>query len=223
MSLPAGTARFRRPSPAMAAGALGGLVVLSAAALLPLFLLSHEHTDVVTPLVIGLPAGAVGWLVARRQPRNPVGWLLLASTACLLLGTDGGLYALLDYRLGHSLPLGPVGLVLYQFWGPGISLLGLVILLFPDGRLPSAWWRLLWAYVAINAFSVVALGVATAGALMAHPVRVNADGGLVATDNPSGWYGAIQSVTLLLAGLLSLCFVGRQVLIWGRSSCLVSV
>jgi hypothetical protein len=214
---PAG-ARFRRPSPATWAGLLGGLVALSAAALLPLFLLTHERTDVVTPLVIGLPAGAVGVLVARRQPRNPLGWLFLGITACLLLGTDGGLYAVLDYRLGRSLPFGPVGLVLYQLWGPGIFLFGLVILLFPDGRLPSAWWRrMLWGYVALYAFVVVTLGVATVGA-MTGPFRVDADGGLVATDDPGGWYGAVQGVTLLLAALFWLCFIGRQVLSWRRSS-----
>lgn len=57
-------------------------------------------------VVLGLPAAAVGVLVARRQPRNPLDWSLLASAASLVLSTDGGLYVLLDYRLGGGLPIG---------------------------------------------------------------------------------------------------------------------
>jgi hypothetical protein len=34
-----------------------------------------------------------------------------------------------------------VGLALGQLWGSGLLLLLVVILLFPDGRLPSGFWR----------------------------------------------------------------------------------
>jgi peptidoglycan/LPS O-acetylase OafA/YrhL len=48
----------------------------------------------------------VGVIVARRQPRNPIGWILLISIALLLFSTAVGSYAALYYRLGHhELPL----------------------------------------------------------------------------------------------------------------------
>jgi hypothetical protein len=76
-------------------------------------------------------------------------------------GTDGGAYAWLSYRHGHHLPLGPVALVLDQIWGPSLELLVVVVLLFPDGRLPSRWWR--WAlrvYGALFAAELAATAVA---------------------------------------------------------------
>ena len=81
-------------------------------------------------------------VVARRQPRNPIGWLFLVVAACLILGTDGSDYALLAYRPGRHLPFGPAALVLGELWGQGLELLIVVVLLFPDGRLSSRFWRL---------------------------------------------------------------------------------
>lgn len=90
--------------------------------------------------------------------------------------------------------------MLYELWVPGLLLLGLVILLFPSGRLESRFWRwVLRAYLAIYAFYIVALAVATAGALASHPLHVDSSGGLAATDNPYGWFAAVQSVTLVAA------------------------
>jgi len=126
---------LRMPSPATWAGVLGGLVALSAAALLPLFILGHEQSDVVTPLVISLPTAAVGLLVARRQPRNPLGWLLLAISACLVLSEDGGLYAILDYRLGRGLPSAGGGAALSAL-GPGPLPVRAGDPVFPDGGSP---------------------------------------------------------------------------------------
>ena len=54
---------------------------------------------------------------------------------------DSGLYNLLNYRLGHQLPFAPVVLLLYHVSEPIVGLIPLVILLFPDGRLPSPRWR----------------------------------------------------------------------------------
>jgi hypothetical protein len=136
-------ARVGRVSPATWAAVLGGLVAVSAAAMIPLSLLSHQYFNGAVPLVIGGPGAVVGILIARRQPGHPIGWLLLVIAGCLFLATDGGDYALLAYHLGHHLPLGPLALVLDELWIPGLLLLFVVILLFPDGRLPSRFWR--WA------------------------------------------------------------------------------
>src|SRR6266851_3012623 len=211
--------RYRVASPATWVILLGGLAALSFVAVIPLALLAHQEFNGLVALVIGVPCAGVGVLVARRQPRNPIGWLFLVIAGCLFLGTDGSDYAFLGYRLGHHLPLGPVALALGQLWGPGILLLFVVILVFPDGRLPSAFWRrALWVYGAIYAVLLTATAVATAGALLAHPIRVDSSGGLSAVNTPVGWYKAFQAPASIALIVLSLFFIGRQVLSWRRSS-----
>jgi hypothetical protein len=211
--------RFRVASPATWIILLGGLAALSFVAMIPLTLMAHQLFNGLVALVIGVPCAVVGALVARRQPRNPIGWLFLVIAACLFLSTDGPDYAFLGYRLGHHLPLSAAGLALGQVWGPGLLLLFVVILLFPDGRLPSEFWRrALWAYCAIYAVLLVATAVATAGALVAHPIRIDSNGGLSAVDTPTDWYKAVQGPAIIMLIVLSLCFIGRQVLSWRRSS-----
>jgi hypothetical protein len=216
----AGTARrFRLASPATWVILLGGLAAVSFAAMIPLSFLSGQLFSGAIPLVIGVPCTGVGILVARRQPGNPIGWLFLVTAACLFLSTDGPDYALLAYRLGHHLPLGPVGLVLSQLWGSGLLLLFVVILLFPDGRLPPGFWRwTLRVFCAVYAVLQVATAVAAADALAAHPIRVDANGGLSAVDTPAGWFSLVQGAAIVVLIVLSLCFVARQALSWRRAS-----
>ena len=192
---------------------------MSALVGIPLTLLSHQLFNGVLALVLGVPCAGTGMVVARRQPRNPIGWLFLVTAACLFLSTDGADYALLTYRLGHHLPLGPLGLVLDQLWGPGLVLLFVVILLFPDGRLPSRFWRAtLWVFGTVYALLEVATAVAIAAAIAAHPIRVDSNGGLSALDTPAGWYNLVEGSAIVVLIGLSLCFVGRQALSWRRAS-----
>ena len=100
-------AGFVLASPATWAAVLGGLLAVSTVAMLPLTLLANQVFDGLVALVIGVPCAGVGVVVARRQPRNPIGWLFLVIAACLILGTDGSDYALVAYRPGRHLPLGP--------------------------------------------------------------------------------------------------------------------
>jgi hypothetical protein len=60
--------------------------------------------------------------------------------------------------------------------------------------------------------------VATADAIAAHPIRVDASGGLSAVDTPAGWYNLVQGSAIVVLIVLSLCFVGRQVLSWRHAS-----
>ena len=209
----------RRPSPGAVVGVLAIVLGLCTVAMVVLSVLSHQEFNGLVALAIGLPSGIVGLLVARRQPANPLGWLLIAVAICMIAGTDGPDYALLRYHLGYHLPFGLAAVVLGQVWGLGIELLPLIVLLFPDGKLRSAWWRgALWAYVSVYALGIASLGVATAVAVIAHPLQVDSNGGLRATDQATGWYAAVSNLLLLLVLLLSLAFVARQVLSWRRSS-----
>ncbi len=213
-------ARTGWTAPAVCLAVLCGLVVLSTVALVPLSVVAHQNVNGAIALVIGLPAAAVGAIAARRLPRNPVAWLLLAIGICLILATGGSDYALLAYRLGpRHLPLGPLALWMNQLWGPAIELLGLVILLFPDGRLASRPWRwVLGAYCTIFGLELIALTVATARAVGGAGMHVDATGGLTATDNPHGWYALVDHMGLLALLAFIVASIARQALSWRRSA-----
>jgi hypothetical protein len=198
---------------------LGVLVVASFAVAVPLTVLSGQVFNALVAAAIGVPCAAVGWLVTRRQPGNPIGWLFLVTGVFMFLSTAGGDYGYYVYRLGHHLPLGAAGSALSQFWGLSLVLLGADVLLFPDGRLASRWWR--WAlriYALAFALLVLATCVAIAGALAAHPIRVDNSGGLAAVDNPVGWFNVVQGPLGAVTIGLSLAFIARQALSWRRSS-----
>jgi MFS family permease len=206
----------RRPS---AAALSGGALLLLAAVLVALSFLARQPGYPLQPIIIAIPTAAVGVLVARRQPRNPNGWLLLGIAAALLLSTGAGAYSLLVYHLGRDLPLGPIGLVLYQLWSPAVALFLLVILLFPDGHLPAPRWRwAVWAYSLLCAGYLALLIAVAVDAINGHRIRVDGYGGLTVVDYPAGRLAVAQDIILGLALLLGISFAARQLLSWRQSS-----
>jgi len=122
--------------------------------------------------------GGVGALVASRKPRDPVGWILLASASLVALSVSGEDYVRLSVTaFGGALPLTVATAWLESLtFGPAIILLaGVMPLYFPDGRLPSGRWR--WV-VWIAALGIV-VGIVQ-GAVAAGPL---ANTGI---DNPIG-------------------------------------
>jgi hypothetical protein len=60
------------------------------------------------PVWFSAAFGLVGFVVAARKPRNPLGWVILAVAGCFALSQDASFYVVASYRLRHGgLPLGP--------------------------------------------------------------------------------------------------------------------
>jgi hypothetical protein len=147
-------------------------------------------------LVSFLAFPIVGALIASRHPKNPVGWICLAI----------GLFWMLIF-LGDSIPgTGPypvtIAALTQATWIPPVGLLGIyLILLFPDGKLPSRRWRPL-AWLSGVVMVLASLGITFApGPLEGHP-GVRNPFGLEALGHP--WVATAVFIVLLL---LPLCMV----------------
>src|SRR5271169_6615253 len=200
-----------------AAAVLVVVAVLLAAASAPLYALTHQNWQLNggQNIAVAVLFSAVGFVIVRRQPRNAIGWILLTAPAALqLLPADAASYALLAYRLGHRLPFGAVALLLEYSWAPASVLLGLAILLFPDGRLPSPRWRpVLWSYLAVVGCYAGDTYALAATAVAARHVRVDSGGGLTAISSATFYWLVFPVIAAFL-----LSFVVAQVLSWRRSS-----
>jgi two-component system, NarL family, sensor kinase len=93
--------------------------------------------------VVFLSVPLVGAGIVRGEPRNPVGWIVLASGCFLPLATAAYLYARAVFEERADLPAASwVGWLDGWPWIPAVAVIPTVgLLLFPNGRLPSRRWR----------------------------------------------------------------------------------
>jgi hypothetical protein len=212
--------------PTLAAG-VGCVIVALAVVYYWLASLAHQltprHGLVAGTLVVAF--GTVGVVVARRQPRNRLGWILLGLLVLVGLGGIAESYAVLDYRAGHhGLPLGPVAVVLAnsaQFLG--LLVAPVIILLFPDGQLPGPQWRwVLWAYAGFGACLVMLDAAPAIAAAAGHDIRLDSSGNLTSSGHLPGWAANppawLDTVIVLGFAGIALSMVGRQVLSWRQAT-----
>ena len=150
---------------------------------------------VIFPVLFGVP----GALIAAHRPRHPVGWLML------FVGASFAMSALLNQLLAAGEPPGAEWLAWWVGRG-GAALLvpatGLLLLLLPDGHLPSRRWR-----HPVRALVGLQLAVLTIGSLTAGPAALDETvigaGGL---DNPVGFLPASwnAAITAMIDPLLTL-------------------
>jgi len=176
----------------------------------------------VSLLTIVLVTGVVGLVVAGHQPRNPIGWLLAGEAVFMLLSVAGGSYANLVYRLGHRdlAFAGPLALVLNQLFSYLLIGFPLVILLFPDGRLPSRRWRtVVRIYLAVTTAAVAGTSLAVLILVAGHHVDLQASGNLASLGHfGTAWVIPATQVFFLTVGAFWLAAVARQALSWRRSA-----
>ena len=100
----------------------------------------------------------VGALIAYRQPRNRVAWLCLAFALIWSLWTAAEAALQLEMASPGTWSNPELLAALsYPLWVPGVGLIAYLLLLFPNGKLPSPRWKILsWTLTA----SMALLGIA---------------------------------------------------------------
>jgi hypothetical protein len=128
----------------------------------------------------------VGAFIASSRPKNPIGWIICATTLIWALSgfaIEYGVYSLITAP--GSLPLG-VFVSLIGGVGRAIGwflILTFLLLLFPNGHLPSSRWRpLAWLIISLLAAYPITL-------LLDPTPFINVDPRLAGVQNPLGISG----------------------------------
>jgi hypothetical protein len=163
-----------------------------------------EFLDGLPFVFVLIAALAVGWLLAVRLPRNPLGWLLIAIPTLFTIGGATSALAELLYPVAPLVStwlyvlFGSEGVDNWSWVPPVWLLLCQLPLRFPTGRLPSPRWR------AFQWFSIGALIVCSTTILLDTP---EATPGIPNPVHLEG-VGGQPAVVLLAFGSLGVAFIG---------------
>ena len=128
--------------------------------------------------LVDVSTAIAGGLIIARQPKNAIGWMLIFIGLAGLITSDAQLYSVLANTVHHKTLLGgtfSAWLGSWLFDPPFALLVTLVLLLFPDGRLPSPRWRPV-AWLSAAAVLVATVGLALGAVPRSSTLVVNADG-----------------------------------------------
>jgi hypothetical protein len=164
--------------------------------------------DLILVMLAYLGIGAVGVLVATRNPDNAIGWLLLAIAGGTAIGNFGQAYGAYGVRTGPGTLPGAVYAAWLgsAAWPVAIGLVLFVLQLFPDGKPLSRRWRaLVWS---------TACGLALVAAqFLFNPGKLDAGRGIQNPFGPS-WAkapafvaGGVGSALLMVSFLLAVLSV----------------
>ncbi|MGH2595677.1 MAG: sensor histidine kinase [Actinomycetota bacterium] len=151
-----------------------------------------------------------GALLVARVPRNPIGWIVIwIGFFQMANALTNGYEGLALNRPGPPLPLGEIAAWASQWtWVPSVGLLvTFLLLLFPDGHLPSPRWRIVaWT-------AGVAIGVEVI-AFMAEfwPLRHE-----IFTDPNTSPSGAVSVGAVIVVSVTAICSVASVVVRYRRS------
>jgi signal transduction histidine kinase len=196
--------------------ALALLLVLAAIAL---YLIGGPNEGLKTEDLVFLPVvlltilgySTVGAILASRNTRNPMGWIMLTVGLAFALAQATETYA--KYTLEIDPGVLPFGAVAAWFgtWDYAVAFSALLVLalLYPSGRVVSPRWRVvLWTVVASASVASVgtalapgSLGVET-GFAVANPFGLESIGPILGLVAGIGWIGLLASIPVSIASLV---------------------
>jgi signal transduction histidine kinase len=153
----------------------------------------------------------VGAILASRNPRSPMGWIMLTVGLAFALAQATESYA--KYTLEIDPGVLPFGAVAAWFgtWDYAVAFSALLVLalLYPSGRVVSPRWRAV-PWIVVASASIAAVGTALApgslevetGFAVTNPFGLDAVSPIVAITGGIGWIGLLASVPVSIASLV---------------------
>jgi signal transduction histidine kinase len=160
-------------------------------------------------LILALTFASVGAIVARRVPENGIGWIFLGTGLANSVQLLSWQYADVGLHATHSLPGAPGAAVFNTVIGEATAgLLGLSLLLFPDGRLPSRRWRPALASLLVGMALLVLAGTLRPGAYaepfaqVSNPFGLAGARGAMDAVDFAGWLFVLAGIGLGAAAMV---------------------
>jgi signal transduction histidine kinase len=160
-------------------------------------------------MVVGY--STVGAILASRNPRNPIGWILIVVGLAFGLAISTEAYAryALETHPG-TLPFGDVA-AWFGTWVYAVMLFGLplVALLYPDGRVVSPRWRSV-PWIVLGCAAAGSVGTALApgsievesGFAVTNPFGIEPLASILRIVGPMGWIGLFFAIPVSIASLV---------------------
>jgi len=168
------------------------------------------------PTTIATGYSVIGAIIASRLPDHPIGWICCAiglTGAVEHFSSEYAIYAL----LAHPEVLAAGNAMLWLCDWVWIFMFGLIvylILLFPNGRLPSSRWRwFAWFSGALTLLAVILMAISPDAAL---DVLGASDNVHISVPNPLGIEGLPSLYRLVQTLVLALGLVGAASVVVGR-------
>jgi hypothetical protein len=164
---------------------------------------SERITELLFQL-LPVPFAAVGALIAARRPGHRIGWLLLGGSLAIASAQLAWSYVIYSVSSGAPLPgSAVVGWIGNWIPWPALTAFALLLLLFPDGQLPSprwcpvAWAMVVWCAV-IMAFLALYPGLISTPDLD-NPFGLSGDAGEAMRRLQASPIGPLITIPLFLA------------------------
>jgi signal transduction histidine kinase len=198
---------------------LWGLAILMVLGAITVFIIAGPPEGLQAEDLVFLPVvlltilgySTVGAILASRNPRNPMGWIMLTVGLAFALAQATETYA--KYTLEIDPGVLPFGAVAAWFgtWDYAVAFSALLVLalLYPSGRVVSPRWRTVpWIVVAFA--SVASLGTALApgslgvetGFAVPNPFGLESIGPILGLVAGIGWIGLLAAIPVSIASLV---------------------
>lgn len=160
-------------------------------------------------LILALAFSSVGALVARRVPENRIGWIFVFTGLANSIQILSWQYADVGLHSGHRF-VGAHGAAVFNtvMSEATAGLLGLSLLLFPDGRLPSRRWRPALASLLIGMALLLLAGTLRPGpyaepfAQVSNPFGLAGTRGAMDAVDLAGWLFVVCGIGLGAAAMV---------------------